>query len=69
MQGEAFFDVAKNASGEAFFDVAKNAQYPLYVSTNYVNIKVLGTAFNVKTDEKHQNVETVLARGKVVFTR
>lgn len=53
--------------GEAFFDVAKNAQYPLYVSTNYVNIKVLGTAFNVKTDEKHQNVETVLARGKVAL--
>ena len=53
--------------GEAFFDVAKNASYPLYVSTNYVNIKVLGTAFNVKTDEKHQNVETVLARGKVAL--
>lgn len=53
--------------GEAFFDVAKNAQYPLYVSTNYVNIKVLGTAFNVKTDEKHQNVETILARGKVAL--
>ena len=53
--------------GEAFFDVAKNAQYPLYVSTNYENIKVLGNAFNVKTDEKHQNVETVLARGKVAL--
>lgn len=53
--------------GEAFFDVAKNAQFPLYVSTNYVNIKVLGTAFNVRTDEKHQNVETVLARGKVAL--
>ena len=53
--------------GEAFFDVAKNAQFPLYVSTNYVNIKVLGTAFNVKTDEKHQNVETVLTRGKVAL--
>ena len=52
--------------GEAFFDVAKNAS-PLYISTNYVNIKVLGTAFNVKTDEEHQNVETVLARGKVAL--
>lgn len=38
-----------------------------YMFTNYVNIKVLGTAFNVKTDEKHQNVETVLARGKVAL--
>ena len=42
--------------GEAFFDVAKNAQSPLYISTNYENIKVLGTAFNVKTDEDHQKV-------------
>lgn len=39
----------------------------MLISTNYVNIKVLGTAFNVKTDEKHQNVETVLARGKVAL--
>ncbi len=53
--------------GEAFFDTSKNAQSPLYVLTDYVNIKVLGTAFDVKTDEKHQNVETVLARGKVAL--
>ena len=66
---EAFAENSRKLSlqGEAFFDVAKNAQSPLYVSTNYVNIKVLGTAFNVKTDEKHQNVETVLARGKVAL--
>lgn len=38
-----------------------------YMFPNYVNIKVLGTAFNVKTDEKHQNVETVLTRGKVAL--
>lgn len=53
--------------GEAFFDVAKNAQAPLYVSTDYVNIKVLGTTFNVKTNEKKQQVETVLASGKVAL--
>lgn len=53
--------------GEAFFDVAKNAQSPLYVSTKYLNIKVLGTAFNVKADENYKNVETVLARGKVAL--
>ena len=45
----------------------RQRMHPLYVSTNYVNIKVLGTAFNVKTDEKHQNVETVLTRGKVAL--
>ena len=66
---QSFSSVNRTVSlqGEAFFDVAKNAQSPLYISTNYVNIKVLGTAFNVKTDEEHQNVETVLARGKVAL--
>lgn len=58
---------AVSLQGEAFFDIAKNAQFPLYVSTKYLNIKVLGTAFNVKTDENRKNVETVLARGKVVL--
>ncbi len=53
--------------GEAFFDVAKNASSPLYVSTNYVNIKVLGTTFNVRTDENSENVETVLASGKIAL--
>lgn len=53
--------------GEAFFDVAKNAQSPLLLSTDYVNIKVLGTTFNVRTDEDKQYVETVLASGKVAL--
>ena len=38
-----------------------------YMFRRIMSIKVLGTAFNVKTDEKHQNVETVLARGKVAL--
>lgn len=53
--------------GEAFFDIAKNAKSLFIVATDYVNIEVLGTAFNVKTDKKHQSVETVLARGKVAL--
>ena len=58
---------AVSLQGEAFFDIAKNAQFSFYVSTKYLNIKVLGTAFNVKTDENRKNVETVLARGKVAL--
>lgn len=66
---ETFSSDKRNLSlqGEAFFDVAKNASSPLYVSTDYVNVKVIGTAFNVKTDKARRNVETVLARGKIAL--
>lgn len=35
--------------GEAYFDVAKNSQCPFYIQTDNVQIKVIGTAFNVKS--------------------
>lgn len=66
---ETFSSDKRNLSlqGEAFFDVSKKASSPLYISTDYVNIKVIGTAFNVKTDKALRNVETVLARGKIAL--
>ncbi|WP_159517980.1 FecR family protein [Sunxiuqinia indica] len=53
--------------GEAFFDVVKD-DMPFIVSTNYGNIKVMGTAFNVKAyqDEVFQ---TTLVRGAVEVER
>lgn len=53
--------------GEAYFDVSKNSTLPFYVFTDYMSIKVLGTAFSVKVDDRNKNVETVLARGKVAL--
>ncbi len=51
--------------GEAFFDVAENKAQPFIVHTAEINVKVLGTAFNVRSYQKDQNVETTLVRGKV----
>lgn len=53
--------------GEAFFDVVKNTESPFSVSTKYMNVEVLGTAFDVKVDEACKKVETVLVRGKVAL--
>ena len=50
--------------GEAFFDVAKDEK-PFVVNTSELAIKVLGTAFNVKSYAKDRVVETTLVRGKV----
>jgi transmembrane sensor len=56
--------------GEAFFDVAKNAQRPFIVHASGIDIKVVGTAFNVKAYPQDKTVETTLLRGLVqVFDR
>lgn len=52
--------------GEAFFDVAENKELPFIVNTNEgMNIKVLGTTFNVKSYPEDQIIETTLVTGKV----
>jgi transmembrane sensor len=57
-----------NLSGEAYFDVVKNEQLPFLIHTKNVNIKVTGTAFNVKAYPGDSHTETSLIRGKVEVT-
>lgn len=49
--------------GEAFFDVRRDPERPFVVTARFGEVKVLGTAFSVKSDEGQDNV--VLERGKV----
>ena len=51
--------------GEAFFDVIKNASKPFIVHADNIDIKVLGTAFNVRAYTNDESVETTLYRGLV----
>lgn len=51
--------------GEAFFDVSENKEKPFIVRTSDLAIKVLGTAFNVRSYANDPVVETTLVRGKV----
>lgn len=55
--------------GEAYFDVAKKEGKPFIVHTGGINIKVLGTAFNVKSYPEDKNVETTLYHGRVQVYR
>ena len=55
-------------SGEAFFDVAKDHRHPFIVRTKNISVKVLGTAFDVKSYEDELLTETTLLRGKVEIT-
>lgn len=53
----------KLLQGEAYFDVAKDPDCPFRVSVNDMNIEVLGTKFNVKSVGR--DVETSLFTGSV----
>ncbi|EWH13181.1 anti-FecI sigma factor FecR [Cellulophaga geojensis KL-A] len=51
--------------GEAYFDVAKNKKKPFFVETEKVNVTVLGTKFNVSTYANENNNSVVLQEGSV----
>lgn len=55
-------------AGEAFFDVVKNEKVPFIIHAGSVNIKVKGTAFNVKAYPEDKAIETALVRGLVEIT-
>lgn len=54
--------------GEAFFDIVKNEKRKLNVKTSTINVQVLGTAFNVKSYDDDDLVETTLVRGRISIT-
>lgn len=54
--------------GEAFFDVAKNATKPFFIHTTKMGIKVLGTSFNVKAYTQDKITEATLITGAVEVT-
>lgn len=56
-------------SGEGYFEVQHDQSMPFIVITGQLNIKVLGTEFNVRAYEGEEVVETVLVNGKVAIER
>lgn len=54
-------------SGEGFFNVSHDPRHPFIVKTKRVNIKALGTKFNVLTYPGNDKVETTLIEGKVIL--
>jgi ferric-dicitrate binding protein FerR (iron transport regulator) len=51
--------------GEAYFSVVKDASRPFIVKTLKLDIKVLGTVFNVKSYPGEKTIETTLVTGLV----
>lgn len=51
--------------GEAYFAVSKDAAHPFIVKTGEVDVRVLGTEFNVEAYPKDELVRTTLFEGSV----
>jgi len=55
-------------SGEAFFDVVKNKEKPFIIHAAQINIRVLGTQFNVRSYPSDNTTEASLIRGSIEVT-
>jgi Fe2+-dicitrate sensor, membrane component len=51
--------------GQAFFDVAKDTEKPFSVEIKNITVTALGTSFEVFHDKHNHTVETILLTGKV----
>jgi ferric-dicitrate binding protein FerR (iron transport regulator) len=57
-----------NLVGEGFFNVVKDPAHPFVIHTKVLDVKVLGTEFNVKAYPNDAYTETSLIRGSVEIT-
>lgn len=55
-------------SGEAFFDISPDASNPFVVDAGTARVKVMGTTFNVITNNPESSVEVYVETGKVMLS-
>ncbi len=51
--------------GQAFFDVAKNREKPFIVHTEDISVEALGTAFELFSYDMENKIEAILLNGKI----
>ncbi|NDV44719.1 FecR family protein [Flagellimonas sediminis] len=51
--------------GEAFFEVSKDKDHPFVVTSDNMDVEVLGTKFNVSAYPEEEDISTVLVEGSV----
>lgn len=52
-------------TGEGFFDVHKDKKHPFIVTSEDMDVRVLGTKFNISAYPEDRNIHTVLVEGSV----
>ncbi len=53
-------------TGEGYFEVAHNPDKPFVVNTGRIEVKALGTVFNVNAYPENNDIATTLVKGKVL---
>jgi transmembrane sensor len=56
---------AVTLDGEGFFDVAHNKEFPMIISAKELEIKVIGTSFNIRAYKDERLSEASLISGKI----
>jgi ferric-dicitrate binding protein FerR (iron transport regulator) len=56
-----------NFSGEGYFQVSRNKEIPFLVNAKGLQVKVLGTVFNLSVREKNDTAELALEEGSVLL--
>ena len=55
-------------TGEAFFKISPDVSKPFIINAGEANVKVVGTSFNVITNNKESSVEVFVKTGKVLVS-
>lgn len=55
--------------GEGYFDVTRDEKKPFVVNTDYINVRVFGTQFNISAYENEKSACAVLVEGSVDVTK
>ena len=67
-QGDFMANRRVEITGEAYFDVASVKNRPFTVCTSELDLKVLGTRFNIASYQNEESVEVVLEEGSIGYT-
>jgi ferric-dicitrate binding protein FerR (iron transport regulator) len=54
-------------NGEAFFEVAKDPSRPFIIHLSNGTVKVLGTSFNIRAYDNEKTIEASVATGRIAF--
>ena len=68
--GKSFGEETREISleGEAYFDVAHDKSHPFIVHTQTLDVRALGTAFNVRAYDGEASTQATLVRGAIEVT-
>ena len=55
--------------GEAFFQVERDVNRPFIIKADGIEVKVLGTSFNIKAYEDTDEIEVTVSSGQVALTK